>query len=52
MNTFGLYVNNSDEELIDKCTVSDIYDAQTYFCQRKQLNLHNLLIIFYIKEIE
>lgn len=52
MRSFGLYLNNSDEELIDKCVTSDLNEAYHYFCGRKNLNLHDLLIIFYIKEIE
>jgi len=52
MRKFGLYLNNSDEELIDRCATSDLNEAYHYFCERKNLNLHDLLIIFYIKEIE
>lgn len=52
MRTFGLYWNNSQEELIDKTIASDIHQAQEYFCKRKDLNIHELTSIFYIKEIE
>ena len=52
MRKFGLYLNNSEEELIDKVVASDIYQAQHFFCERKHLDLYNLTIIYYIKEIE
>lgn len=51
MKTFGLYLNNGNEDLINKVNASDIYDAQKIFCDIKKLSLYDLLIIFYIKEL-
>lgn len=52
MKTFGLYLNNGENELINKIKVSDIYEAQQIFCKLKNLDLYNLLIIFSIRELE
>lgn len=51
MRTFGLYLNNGDDELIHKITASDIYEAQEIFCKSKNLSLYDLLIIFSIREM-
>lgn len=52
MRTFGLYLNNGNDELINKIQCSDMYEAQQIFCQLKNLPLYELLIIFSIREIE
>lgn len=51
MKTYGLFLNNGSEELINKINASDIYDAQKIFCEIKNVSLYDLLIIFYIKEL-
>lgn len=52
MRYFGLFTNNGDGQQIEKVQASDIHDAQMYFCMKKGLSLYDLLIIFYVKEIE
>lgn len=52
MRTFGLFLNNGENELINKIQCSTIYEAQQIFCQLKNLPLYELLIIFSIREIE
>jgi hypothetical protein len=51
MRTFGLFINNGNQELIKKVVASDIYEAQQIFCKLKNLPLYDLLIIYYIIEI-
>jgi hypothetical protein len=51
MRRFGLFQIASDA-MVDSIVASDKYEAQEIFCIRKNLDLHNLTIIFYIKEIE
>ena len=51
MRTFGLYINNGNEELINKVVASDIYEAQQIFCELKKLSLYDLIIIFYVREL-
>lgn len=52
MKTFGLYLNNGENELINKISAKDLYEAQEIFCKIKNLSLYDLLIIFSIREIE
>lgn len=51
MKTFGLYLNNGENELIHKTTATNIAEAEEFFCKIKNLSLYDLLIIFNVREI-
>lgn len=52
MRKFGLYLNNGSDDLIHSINASDLYEAQQIFCQIKNLELYDLLIIFNIRELD